>query len=298
MIKIDASNIIPKRLGAYLLGIIPGFFFEMTLAFGDPALAHRFVDRVRQIYPFQGYVLLMLFAVSCLFVGQTFYFLAWFFDWLIDFIYRRLRYFVLHLTLGSDWLYKAVGQWQGTRRRPGVRYVWRLVMWARKKKVPFEIRPILICQRRAALQLLRRKYGVILPKTPSSSNDEEWQTWLSVLGKVPIGLRDSFLLMRVSLACSFGELATLYLCAELRNRYFITMCGTLLLAGILQTALFVRRRNEPIRRSLTTLALIVEELAELSSLAVEKKTKSSSDPSLMLQGKDDGGDTDSDLDEA
>jgi hypothetical protein len=33
MIKIDASNVIPKRLGTYLLGIIPGLVFELTVAF-------------------------------------------------------------------------------------------------------------------------------------------------------------------------------------------------------------------------------------------------------------------------
>ena len=51
MIKIDASNIIPKRFGTYLLGIIPGFFFEIILAFGDPALGLRLINRVRQSVP-------------------------------------------------------------------------------------------------------------------------------------------------------------------------------------------------------------------------------------------------------
>jgi hypothetical protein len=143
------------------------------------------------------------------------------------------------------------------------------------------------------LQLLRRKYGVKLPRTPSSSADEEWQAWLSVLGKAPVGLRDSFLFMRVSLACGLGELAALGLCAELRSRYFVTMCSTMLLAGALQTASIIRRRNEPIRRSLTTLAMIVEELAELSPLAVGNKAESSSGPSITVQAKGDGGDADS-----
>ena len=41
MIRIDASNVIPKRLGTYLLGIIPGLVFELrvsnkTLFYGAP----------------------------------------------------------------------------------------------------------------------------------------------------------------------------------------------------------------------------------------------------------------------
>jgi hypothetical protein len=232
-----------------------------------------------------------VFVVSCLFVGQTFYFLAWFLDWMIDLGYRSLRYFVFYLTLGSQWLYKAVGRWQGVPPHWSARHLWRPIMWARRKKMPFEICPVLICQRAAALQLLRRKYGA-LPRTgPSPSVDEEWQAWLAVLGKALPGLRESFLTMRVSLACGLAELTTLYLCAALRNRYFVSMCGTLLLAGVIQTISFARSRNEPIPRSLTKLASILQELAELSPAAAEKET--SSGPSLTLQANDNGPDGDS-----
>lgn len=293
MIKIDASNVIPKRFGTYLLGIIPGFFFEITLAFGDPALGLQLINRVRQIYPFHGYALLTVFLVSCLFVGQTFYFLAWFLDWTVDLGYRALRYLIFDLTLGSNWLYKAIGRWQGVPPKPSARRLWRPIMWARRKKVPFEVRPVLICQRTAALQLLRSKYGVSPRKGPASSVDEEWQAWLAVLGNPPPGLRESFFLMRVSLACGLAELTTLYLCADLRNRYFVTMCGTLLLAGIIQTISFARRRNEPIPQSLTRLASIMQELAELSPAAVAKEARSG--PSLTLQGGENGADSPSAL---
>jgi hypothetical protein len=108
MIKIDASSVIPKRLGTYLLGSIPGLVFELSVAYADPLLAHQVIDRVRQAYPFQPYALLFVFAVSCLVVGQTFFLAAWFGDWIIDLLCRSERYLILHLTLGSDWLYKAL----------------------------------------------------------------------------------------------------------------------------------------------------------------------------------------------
>ena len=140
MIKIDASNVLPKRLGAYLLGIIPGLLFELSVAYADPSLAHQVIERARQAYPFQGYALLIVFLISCLIVGQTFFLLAWFFDWLIDFLYRGQRYLLLHLTLGSDWLYKAAGRFQGMPPKRNIGHLWRIIMWARKKKTPFEIR--------------------------------------------------------------------------------------------------------------------------------------------------------------
>jgi hypothetical protein len=253
MIKIDASKVFPKGIGTYLLGGIPGIVFELTVAFGDPPMAHRMIERVEEVYPFQGYALLALFIASCLIVGQTFFFLAWFTDWIIDSLYRAQRFFVLHLTLGSDWLYKAVGKLQRMPPKRNVRYLWRPIMWARGKKIPFEIRPVLKCQRLAATQLLKRKFAV----TPSTGQwewvDQEWQAWLAVLGKAPPGLRESFLTMRTFLGCGIAELAALYFVPALRNRYFVTMSTVLFAAGCFQVFSFVRLRGEPIRASLTRL---------------------------------------------
>jgi hypothetical protein len=294
MIKIDASKIIPKRLGAYLLGLIPGLVFGLAVAFGDPLTAHGTIERVKQIYPFQPFALLALFAVSCLVVGQTFFLLAWFTDWTIDFLYRAQRYLILHLTLGSDWLYKAVGRLQGMPPKRNVRHLWRPIMWARKKKVPFEIRPVLKCQRMAATQLLKRKYGV----TPSRGQwdwvDQEWQGWLAVLGKAPAGFRESFLTMRTFLGCGLAELAALYVVPALQNRYFVTMSGVLLAAGCFQSFSFARRRREPIRASLTGLFVVMEELAELGIAISRKDTSASGGPGLTIvtDGKDEGDEDD------
>ena len=72
MIKIDVSRAIPPRLGTYLLGIIPGMFFEVSVAIGDPHLAASVVSRVREIYPFGPYALIVLFLASCLLAGRVF----------------------------------------------------------------------------------------------------------------------------------------------------------------------------------------------------------------------------------
>ena len=50
MIKIDASRLVPKRLGTYLLGLIPGMVFELSVAFGDPLMTHQMIERVKQVY--------------------------------------------------------------------------------------------------------------------------------------------------------------------------------------------------------------------------------------------------------
>jgi len=288
MIKIDASNLIPKRLGVYLLGIVPGLVFELTVAYADPPLAHQMIERARQIYPFQGYALLVVFLASCLIVGQTFFLLAWFADWLIDFLYRAQRYLLVHLTLGSDWLYKALGRLQGMPPRRNIRHLWRIVMWARMKKAPFEIRPVLKCQRMAGTRLLKRKYGVTPSKGQWEWVDQEWQAWLAVLGKAPVGFRETFLAMRTVLGSGFAALVAMSIEPVLWNRYFGTLTGVLLTAGCFQSLSLAKRRREPIRFSLTRLLLLMEELAETNRPNPEEKKNAKGGPDLSISTVGDG----------
>jgi hypothetical protein len=291
MIKIDASNVIPKRLGTYLLGIIPGLVFELSVAYADPPLAHQMIERARQVNAFQGYTLLVVFLVSCLVVGQTFFLLAWFSDWLIDFLYRAQRYLLLHLTLGSDWLYRIAGRFQGMPPKRNIRYLWRIIMWARKKKSPFEIRPVLKCQRMAATQLLKRKYGVTPSKGQWEWVDQEWQAWLAVLGKAPAGFRETFLTMRTFLGSGFAEVAAMYIEPALRNRYFVAMAGTLLVAGCFQSLSLAKRRGEPMRFSIVRLLMLMEELAETSREDADAKKNGKIGPGIAIST---GGDDDKD----
>jgi hypothetical protein len=286
MIKIDASSVIPKRLGTYLLGLVPGMVFEVTTAFGNPPLAHEMIERLKQVYPFQIYALLLLFLASCLVIGQTFFLLAWFADWLIDFLYGAVRRLVFRLTLGSDWLYKAVGRLQGMPPKRNVRHLWRIIMWARQKRFPFELRPVLKCQRMAATQLLKRKYGVVPSKGQWEWVDQEWQAWLAVLGKAPVGFREARLTLRTFLGCGFAELSVLNIVPALRNRYFVTMSAVLLVAGFLQSLSLAKRRWEPTWASLTRLLLLMEELAETSAPNPEKKKRSSSELSIAIDTED------------
>jgi hypothetical protein len=155
-------------------------------------------------------------------------------------------------------------------------------MWARKKKIPFEIRPVLKCQRMAATELLKWKYRVTPSKGQWEWVDQEWQAWLAVLGKAPVGFRETFLTMRVFLGCGLAELAAMYIVLGLRNRYFVVMTGVLLAAGCFQSLSLARRRDEPIRSSLTRLLLVMEELAETSTASSKKEKSASSSPGVTI----------------
>ncbi len=287
MIKIDVSKAIPRRLGTYLLGVIPGVVFELAVAFGNPIVAHQAIGRVTQVYAFQPWALIVLFLASCLIVGQTFFLLAWFTDWALDFIYRTLRYLIFHSTLGSDWLYRTVGKLQGVPPNRKFRFLWRPIMWARARRFPFTMRPMLRCQRMAAAQILKRKYGVTPSKGQWEWVDQEWQVWLAILGKAPSGFRESFVTMRTFLGCGLAELAALCFVPSLQNRYFATMTCVLLAAGCFQSISFVRLRGEPNRAAFTRLRILMEELSELAPAKSKEPTGSEPTFAISAGGKDD-----------
>jgi hypothetical protein len=168
-----------------------------------------------------------------------------------------------------------------------VRYLWHIIRWARQKKVPFEIRSVLKCQCAATAELLRRKYGLTPSEGLSAWADGEWQVWLSVIGKAPAGLKDSFLMTRVFLSCGLAELSAMQIAPGLRNGYFAAMAGTLLGAGCSQSLWLARLRRDPMQFSVTRLRSIMEELSEICRSIVPKKTRDTISP-VMEDGDKSG----------
>lgn len=266
MIKIDISNAIPKGIGVFLLAIIPGFLFEVSIAFGDPTRAHQFVDRAKQIYDLPSYVLFVLFIAVAFFIGHIFWALAWFADLFIAFLYR-LKLSFIPATLGSEWLYRAFARLQGfpPKQNLFVRSLSRMVMWGRGKKFPFNIRPVLHCQRVAAKQLLMRRYGLSPSKGPGPLVDLEWQAWLSVMPKPSKRYQTALLSARTFLGCALAAIAASYITPALRNRRFLVATAVLIISGAYQSWSFARLTYEPMRSNLSRLAWILAELAEIKT---------------------------------
>jgi hypothetical protein len=157
-----------------------------------------------------------------------------------------------------------------------------MVMWGRKKRFSFEIRPVLACHRLAATQVLNRKYGINPSKGPSERVDLEWQVWLSVLGKQPIVFREALMTMRTFLGCGLAELAALYISPTLRNRYFIAITVVFIASGCVQSLDFARRRYDPMRDSLTRLVSVLVELSETNTAAKKEENGPDKGPNLTI----------------
>lgn len=272
MIKIDLGNALPRGIGVFLLALIPGLLFELVFAFGEPVQAHRVLDQVRQVYDFPSYALFVLFIASAFFIGHIFWTLAWFADILITFLYR-LKLSFIPATLGSEWLYRTFARLQGVSPKQNlfVRSLSKMVMWGRGRKFPFNVRPVLHCERVAANQLLMRRYGLSPSKGSGPLIDLEWQAWLSVIPKPTKRYNIALFSARTFLSCALAALATWYVTPALRNHYFLFATAVLITSGTYQSWSYARSIYEPMRSSLGRLSWILTELAEIEPPAKTNK---------------------------
>jgi len=280
MIRIDISRAIPPRLGAYLLGIIPGVFFEASVAIGDPHFAASVVCRVREIYAFGPYTLLVLFLASGLLVGQGFSLAAWIADLLIASAFALWRY-AIRITFGSQWLDRRFGKLQGIppKRNSFIRLLSRLIFWARGREYSVEARPVLKCLYVAVERLLKVRYGIDVGRD-MQRDDIEWGVWYSVLGKPLKGFQEASMSSRVFLGCGLAGFTAVYALSALRGRYFIALCIIFTFAGCFTSVDLARWRFNPVKRSIARLRSILLELSEASTMAEKPSSDSGKGASI------------------
>lgn len=262
MIKIDISKAIPGRLGAYLLGIIPGLFFISSIAVADPRLATRAIAHVQQIYRFPSYGLLVIAGGISLIVGHVFFILSWVLYWLLNGLYR-FGGFLVKATIGSDWFYRLMPKIQGfpPKQTAVIRFLWKAHMWGKEKRYAFNVRPVLRCQQLAAEQILKRRYGISPSRGHSELASQEWQVWVAVLDKPSPGLREAYLAMRTILACAITGFFAIGIEPQLRNCYFVFMSVVFAFAGVMGAWEFTKIAYQPKRGSIVRLGALLRELA-------------------------------------
>lgn len=232
MIKIDLSKAVHPRFALYLLGLIPGLFFQLSISVGNPHFVVSVMDRLREIYPFGPYALLTLFIASSLFVGSGFFLAAWIVQRLV-FLGVGLWRFVIRATFGSQWLYRRFSKLQGNppKQTVFIRLLSKLIFWARLREFPASARPVLECLHIATKQLLNKGYGIEL--TGHTQNGDNWSVWYSVLGYPVKWVQEGILTSRTCLGCGLAGFTALYASPALRERYFIALCSAFALPSLL-----------------------------------------------------------------
>lgn len=263
MINIDLSKTPSLRFFVYLLALIPGLFFLVSAAFGDPAQAEAVIRLVTHLYAFPSYVLLFLAFGSAFVIGQTFVLSSWMLE-MFSTALVRLPKAAFRKIFGANWLYRWFGKHQGVppKRTIFVKVLSRLILLARTMDAdPADARAVRTCLGAAAEKLLERRYGIDPHR--ADGPDGEWSVWYSVLGKLPERYRESLNAGRTTLATGLAGFCAMGIAPSLLQRYFIAMCSVFAFCGLWSSlANFLQFRN-PVNLDAFRLRAVLSELRDL-----------------------------------
>lgn len=273
MIKVDLSKVVSPRFGLYLLGLIPGVFFELSVAVGNPHSTASLIGSLREIFPFGPYALLLLFVASSLFIGSGFFVAAWIVQLLISLGFQLWRYGI-RATFGSQWMYHWFAKMQGMppRRSVFIRLLSWLIFWARGREVFTEARPVLKCLNAATERLLQERYGIEVNRLLQLDNGE-WQVWPPVIGKPLVSLQEGTMAARAFLGCGLAGFTVLYAAPALRGWYFISLCSVFAISGLLSSISLAFWGFNPVRKSLLRLKSVLLALAETTTATEKRKVE-------------------------
>jgi hypothetical protein len=263
MIKVDFSRALSPRLAAYLASLIPGLFFEASVAIGAPEIARSIISGARQVFPLPPYAILVCLIASGFLLGHVFILLAWFAELLLGAAYR-LWQFGIRITFGSNAFYKWIAKIQQPPSKRGllVRLFSRGVFAARMPKRYENARPVMKCLSLASKELLKKRYGIDVADS-LSPDGKEWHVWYSVLGKPLARLSEEIIVMRVSLGCGLAGFLALPFAPSLWTWYFLGSCCVFSATCLYMTWNQFRWRTDPAMLNHLRLQSVLFDLADV-----------------------------------
>jgi hypothetical protein len=222
------SSVIPPRSYTFLIALLPGLFFGISILLANPALFCELVARAQDGFGLGHYAILGLALFLAFVVGNTFMLLVTLFQRLMGFLYRLWAYVWEELCAWpllplTNWLYKKP-RW--TRRR------WlnnlSLYIQQRRSGVPSD-EDARKCWALIAKRLLKVKYGI----EPQDVGQDEWNALYWTLGTLTLADVRGSITMVVFEATGWCGLAATLFAHALRNRYYVAFSMLLIVGGLL-----------------------------------------------------------------
>lgn len=256
MINLDLSKGLHPGFWNLLPAFMPGLFFEICILLAEPERVRNIAGRAQV----GGYLELFIALTLAFVIGNAFMLLVTAFRFELDRRYRNVTYY---------WA-KILNYLASSKGNPPQRPWLGRFKWVRAAHIKAfnerTARGASLAWRSAAIQLLKRRYGIEEP----SSNPDEWETWSSVLGTLkPEDVRGSLLVLTTH-ATGWSGMTAAYFAPSLRNRYFFLFCGFLILFGVLHTVSVVRRWNSLRIRWIIALKAVLADMPPLQASKEEQ----------------------------
>jgi hypothetical protein len=261
MINVDLSKGLHPRFMDLFPAFMPGLFFEISIFLACPRqiqnhLAPAHLERFPQI---------IIALILAFIIGSAF--MCW-----VRVLQMVLR-FVLRVSnqiRRKLWM-KLLDYFLNARRFPPPPMpgsIRRFLYGAqiRARSVPPALVGLQAAWGKAAVQLLKRRYGIDPPR--AIGGDDEWRAWQSVLGMPKANTYRGIVLVQAIHATGWSALAAARLVPALRNSAYLTLSEFLILYGIMVILLELRRWTNP--SSVWSIALysVLDEIPQING---EKK---------------------------
>jgi hypothetical protein len=231
MINIDLAKALPPRFWGVLTAFLPGLFFEISVVIGNPEL----IQRVKTPTELDRVSLTIIALVIAFIVGNALMLWVRFLQRAFELLYRLAR---------STWV-KFLEYLLRAKGSPP-RLSWfassRFVNNAYRKVHDSDLEGVQRAWRKAAAQLLSRRYGI---EPPSPAHSNEWDAWSSALGNPsPEDFRGLLLIMATH-ATGWSGLAAAYFGPALRTHFYFAFCLFMIGYGILHDVEVAKWWNDP-----------------------------------------------------
>jgi hypothetical protein len=241
MFNLDVSKAIPRHLLTYLIAVIPGLFFEISILAANPELVAYHLRQFQSFFSVSSLLLIVVALFIAFIIGNAFMLLVVLIQYLLGFFHRfklifmeEFRRWPLIPFLG--WL--ARFKFFAGRARF---YSFRERLRRRASEPDKAARLAAQTWHRLARKLLSDRYGVDL-----NDVEQEWEFLFWSLGTPSDVEWRGPLLSIASEATGWCGFAATVFAPSLLNGYYLVLCGFFIFMGLLNDYFVAGRRTDPV----------------------------------------------------
>src|SRR6267154_5072602 len=235
------SGVIPPHLYVFLVALVPGLFFELSILLANPSLFCELFARGQDgsgmgRYAIWGVVLFFAFVI-----GNAFILLVTLIQRLLGYLYGLWAWVREELCI---WPLSPIMAWLGKkpwffRRRRFREFADHIQLLASGTPLDVGARKLWSI---VARRLLKERYGI----GADNLGQEEWNALYQTLGTLRIEDVRGSMTMIVSEATGWCGIAATWFAPTLRNRYYVAFCALLIVAGLLHDWYVAAGLNNPL----------------------------------------------------
>jgi len=229
MINLDLAKLLHPRFWDLVPAFMPGLFFEISILLAQPQMVQSLTGPAK----LERYLEIIIALILAFVIGNAF--MLW-----VRAIQTNLQLVDKLAKTVCDGLLEYLVRSLRRRGLGGSKFVRWATIRGLSQREKFSVAHMV--WRKAAAQVLKRRYGI---EPPGPLRDSEWRAWSSILGTVRPEWIRGLLLILATEATGWAGLAAAYVAPNLRTRPYFVFSLFLIVYGLVSDWFNLRRWNRP-----------------------------------------------------